>query len=312
MIIVTGGAGFIGSNLVHALNDRGRDDVIVVDDLSDGEKFLNIRSAQISDYIDHRSFLDWLAENGASGIDAIFHLGACSDTTEWDGRYMLENNYQYAKEALDIALVYEIPFIYASSAAVYGSDEKFKEVIGREHPLNVYGYSKALLDRYVAQRLLDARSQIVGLRYFNVYGPREQHKGRMASIAWHLRQQYLKQGAVRLFEGSHGYGNGEQRRDFVHVDDVVGLKLWFLENANVSGIFNCGTGCAEPFNEVANAVLKHYGSGVIKYIPFPEDLSAAYQSYTCADLDNLRKIGCTTKFRAVAQGVADYMSWLDA
>ena len=312
MIIVTGGAGFIGSNLVHTLNRHGHDDVLVVDELSQGEKFLNIRDARISDYLDHEDFLDWLVENGDTGVEAIFHLGACSDTTEWDGRYMMDNNYQFSKEALEIAISYQIPFIYASSAAVYGNSTEFEERIGDERPLNVYGYSKALFDRYVARRLPYARSQIAGLRYFNVYGPREQHKGRMASIAWHMRGQLLEQGVVKLFEGSHGYADGEQVRDFVYVDDVVNLKLWLLDHPDVSGLFNAGTGNAEPFNAVAQAVIDHYQTGEIEYIPFPNDLLDAYQSYTCADLNKLRSAGCELPFRDVASGVAAYMAWLDA
>ncbi|MEX0374844.1 ADP-glyceromanno-heptose 6-epimerase [Spiribacter pallidus] len=312
MIIVTGGAGFIGSNLVHALNRHGYDDVLVVDELSQGEKFLNIRDARITDYLDREDFLDWLVENGDAGVEAIFHLGACSDTTEWDGRYMLDNNYQFSKETLEIAIAYEIPFIYASSAAVYGDSTDFEERIGDERPLNVYGYSKALFDRYVARRLPQVRSQIAGLRYFNVYGPREQHKGRMASIAWHMRQQLLEQGVVKLFEGSHGYANGEQVRDFVYVDDVVNLKLWFMDNPAVSGVFNVGTGNAEPFNSVARAVIDHYQTGEIEYIPFPDDLLDAYQSYTCADLSKLRRVGFELPFMDVASGVAVYMAWLDA
>lgn len=312
MIIVTGGAGFIGSNLVHALNQRGYGDVLVVDELSQGEKFLNIRDATICHYLDRDNFLDWLVENGADNIEMIFHLGACSDTTEWDGRYMLDNNYQFSKEALEIAMAYQIPFVYASSAAVYGNTAEFEERIGDEQPLNVYGYSKALFDRYVARRLPEARSQIAGLRYFNVYGPREQHKGRMASIAWHMREQVLEEGVVKLFEGSHGFADGEQLRDFVYVDDVVNLKLWLMDHPAVSGVFNCGTGNAEPFNAVARAVIDHYGAGEIKYIPFPDELLDAYQSYTCANLTKLRAAGFALPFRNVADGVSAYMDWLDA
>jgi ADP-L-glycero-D-manno-heptose 6-epimerase len=311
MIIVTGGAGFIGSNLVHALNRHGYDDVLVVDELVQGEKFLNIRDARITDYLDREAFLDWLVENGDTGVEAIFHLGACSDTTEWDGRYMMDNNYQFSKEALEIAIAYQIPFIYASSAAVYGDSTDFEERIGDERPLNVYGYSKALFDRYVTRRLPHARSQIAGLRYFNVYGPREQHKGRMASIAWHMRRQLLEQGVVKLFEGSHGYANGEQVRDFVYVDDVVNLKLWLMDHPAVCGVFNAGTGNAEPFNAVARAVIDHYQTGEIEYIPFPADLIDAYQSYTCADLTKLRAAGFELPFRDVAAGVRAYMNWLD-
>ncbi|AGY90973.1 nucleotide-sugar epimerase [Spiribacter curvatus] len=311
MIVVTGGAGFIGSNLVHGLNARGREDVVVVDDLTNGEKFLNIRDARIAHYLDQDAFLDWLVENGDETVDAVFHLGACSDTTEWDGRYMMENNYEFSRQSLEISLAYKIPFIYASSAAVYGSNTDFKEEIGAEKPLNMYGYSKALFDRYVADKLPTAHSQIAGLRYFNVYGPREFHKGRMASIARHHYRQLRADGVVKLFEGNDGYGAGEQQRDFVHVNDAVRVNLWLLDNPAVSGVFNCGTGFAEPFNEVARSVIRHAGSGDIDYIPFPDDLRGVYQSYTQADLTALRAAGYSEPFMPVAEGVEHYMTWLD-
>ena len=311
MIVVTGGAGFIGSNLVHGLNSYGRDDIVVVDNLENGRKFFNIRDASIAQYLDQDEFLDWLVENGDDAVDAIFHLGACSDTTEWDGRYMMENNYAFSKSALDIAIAYGIPFIYASSAAVYGLDKDFTENIGQERPLNVYGYTKALFDRYVEKQLRATKSQVVGLRYFNVYGPGETHKGRMASIAYHHYQQLGKGNTVKLFGGYDGYSAGEQRRDFVHVDDVVRVNLWLLEHPEVNGVFNCGTGSAESFNEVARAVIRHFGYGDVDYIPFPDDLRGAYQNYTQADLTALRAAGYTGTFRSVSEGVAEYMAWLD-
>ncbi|PZA00878.1 ADP-glyceromanno-heptose 6-epimerase [Gammaproteobacteria bacterium 2W06] len=311
MIIVTGGAGFIGSNLVHGLNERGRDDIVVVDDLTDGRKFLNIRDAGIADYLDQDEFLDWLAESGDHRVDAVFHLGACSDTTEWDGRYMMENNFEYSKQALNLCLLYNVPFIYASSAAVYGGDTDFREHIGRERPLNVYGYSKALFDQYVAKLMPEAESQVAGLRYFNVYGPREQHKGGMASVAYHHRQQLRDTGRVKLFEGCDGYGDGEQRRDFVHVDDAVAVNLWLLDNPSVSGVFNCGTGRSEPFNHVAQGVTEYFEEGEVEYIPFPAHLEGRYQSYTQADISKLREAGYPGEFRDVRAGVKDYMAWLD-
>ncbi|AUB79263.1 ADP-glyceromanno-heptose 6-epimerase [Spiribacter roseus] len=311
MLIVTGGAGFIGSNLVHGLNARGREDIVVVDDLTDGRKFLNIRDAGIADYLDQDEFLDWLAESGDHRVDAVFHLGACSDTTEWDGRYMMENNFEYSKQALNLCLLYNVPFIYASSAAVYGGDTDFREQIGRERPLNVYGYSKALFDQYVAKLMPEAESQVAGLRYFNVYGPREQHKGGMASVAYHHRQQLRDTGRVKLFEGCDGYGDGEQRRDFVHVDDAVAVNLWLLDNPSVSGVFNCGTGRSEPFNHVAQGVTEYFGEGEVEYIPFPAHLEGRYQSYTQADISKLREAGYCGEFRDVRTGVKDYMAWLD-
>jgi ADP-L-glycero-D-manno-heptose 6-epimerase len=310
LIVVTGGAGFIGSNLVRGLNTCGRRDVLVVDDLTNGTKFRNIRDAHIADYMDQVAFLDWLATHGAEAVDAVFHLGACSDTTEWDGRYMMENNFQYSKEALNICLAYGIPFIYASSAAVYGGETNFSERIGHERPLNVYGYSKSLMDQYVASKLPSAQSQIVGLRYFNVYGPHEQHKGGMASVAYHHYQQYQSQGFVKLFEGCDGYEDGEQVRDFVFVDDTVKVKLWMLDHPDVSGIFNCGTGRAEPFNEIAKAVTQFFGGGEVRYIPFPDHLKGSYQSYTQADIAKLRAVGFDQPFLTVAEGVKAYMEWL--
>ena len=311
MIVVTGGAGFIGSNLVHALNARGRDDIVVVDNLTDGRKFLNIRDAAVADYIDQDEFLDWLVENGDERVDAVFHLGACSDTTEWNGRFMMENNFDYSKQALNLCLVYEIPFIYASSAAVYGAGTEFTERVGTEQPLNVYGYSKALFDQYAAKLIPQAKSQVAGLRYFNVYGPREQHKGGMASVAYHHRQQLLDTGTVKLFEGCDGYGDGEQRRDFVHVDDAVSVNLWLLDNPSVNGVFNCGTGRSEPFNHVAEGVTGHFGNGSVDYVAFPDYLKGRYQSYTQADISKLREAGYTGEFRDVRTGVRDYMAWLD-
>lgn len=310
LIVVTGGAGFIGSNLIHGLNKLGRTDIVVVDNLTDGRKFRNLSGSLIADYLDQDRFPDWLVENGSDGVDIVFHLGACSDTTEWDGRFIMENNYEYSKELLHICLAYKIPFIYASSAAVYGSDTDFRERIGEERPLNVYGYSKALMDQYVARLLPQAESQVVGLRYFNVYGPREHHKGSMASVAYHHYQQLLADGVVKLFEGCDGYGDGEQVRDFVYVEDTVEVKLWMLDNPTVSGIYNCGTGRAESFNEIAKGVTGYFGRGDVKYIPFPDHLVGSYQSYTQADTSKLQEAGYKEPFHTVAEGVKAYMEWL--
>ncbi|MDH3619737.1 MAG: ADP-glyceromanno-heptose 6-epimerase [Gammaproteobacteria bacterium] len=312
MFIVTGGAGFIGSNLVRALIDRGHDDVVVVDDLKDGHKFANIADLAIADYLDKDDFLERLSADVtfAGNINAIFHQGACSATTEWDGRYMMKNNYAYSQTLLHSCLAQQTPYIYASSAAVYGGSNQFVEDPLFEGPLNVYGYSKLQFDRYVRRVAADADSQVVGLRYFNVYGPREQHKGSMASVAFHLNNQILEDGEARLFEGSGGYGDGEQERDFVYVDDVCNVNLWFLDNPAVSGIYNTGTGRAQTFNDVANAVLKWHGKGKIRYIPFPDHLKGAYQSFTQADLTQLREAGCDVEFRSVEQGVSDYLDQL--
>jgi len=307
--IVTGGAGFIGSNLVRTLLESGVDDVMVVDDLTDGRKFRNIVDLNIVDYLDKDEFLDLLHSDVSFSreVSAVLHQGACSDTTEWDGRYVMRNNFAYSKDVLHFCLRGNIPFIYASSAAVYGASEQFAEVAANERPLNVYGYSKLLFDQYVRRLDLSAGQQVVGLRYFNVYGPGEQHKGSMASVAFHFDNQLRESGTARLFEGSAGYGDGEQLRDFVYVDDVCETNEWFLRHPDVSGIFNVGTGKPQTFNDVASAVIARHGKGEIEYIPFPEGLKGAYQSYTRADLTHLRSCGCDLDFRDVASGVATYL-----
>jgi ADP-L-glycero-D-manno-heptose 6-epimerase len=313
MYIVTGGAGFIGSNLAHSLIARGHD-VVIVDDLKDGHKFVNIADLAISDYLDKDEFIERLQRDDgfAQSIDVILHQGACSATTEWDGRYMMRNNYDYSKQLLHFCLEQKKPYIYASSAAVYGASKEFAERPENEAPLNVYGYSKLQFDRYVRQVAASPDSQVVGLRYFNVYGPREQHKGSMASVAFHFNNQVTSDGEARLFEGSGGYGDGEQLRDFVYVDDICAVNLWFLDNPGVSGVFNAGTGKAQSFNDVANAVIAWHGRGAIRYIPFPEHLEGAYQCYTQADLSDLRDSGCDVEFRPVEEGVRDYLDQLQS
>ncbi|MFT6625529.1 MAG: ADP-L-glycero-D-manno-heptose 6-epimerase [Cycloclasticus sp.] len=312
MMIVTGGAGFIGSNILQGLNARGIDDILVVDDLTDGTKFKNMVDARIADYMDKDDFLDSLLSGDfeESLIEAVFHQGACSSTTEWDGQFMMENNYEYSKTLLHFCQAHQIPFIYASSASVYGGGSVFKEDLANEAPLNVYGYSKFLFDQYVRAQTLT--SQVVGLRYFNVYGPREQHKGSMASVAFHLNNQLLEKGEIKLFAGCDGYGDGEQVRDFIYVEDVVDVNLWFLDNPRVSGIFNCGTGKSQPFNDVANAVLDYHQKGSLSYIPFPDHLAGHYQSFTEADLTALRAVGCQHVFKTVDEGVKAYMAYLNA
>lgn len=313
MVIVTGGAGFIGSNLIMGLNARGYDEILVVDNLTDGIKFKNLVDCRIADFMDKTTFLQRVQEGAfhADAIKAIFHQGACSTTTEWNGKYMMDNNYEYSKVLFHFCQSHEIPFIYASSAAVYGADLTFKENLLYEGPLNVYGYSKFQFDQYLRRHWHKLTSQVVGLRYFNVYGPREAHKGSMASVAFHLNNQIKQSDDLRLFEGCDGYGNGEQRRDFVYVGDVVDVNLWFLDNPNVSGIYNCGTGRSQTFNDVANAVIKYHQRGHIQYIPFPEHLKGCYQSFTEANLDNLRSAGCQHQFKTVEKGVQLYMEWLN-
>jgi ADP-L-glycero-D-manno-heptose 6-epimerase len=312
MHIVTGGAGFIGSNVVQALTERGCGDVVVVDDLTDGHKFVNISDLNIADYLDKDDFIDRLSADKkfAKDITAILHLGACSETTEWDGRFMMQNNYSYSQKLLHHCLQHKAQFVYASSAAVYGGAKEFVEDPLFENPLNVYGYSKIQFDRYVRRVAADAESQVVGLRYFNVYGPREQHKGSMASVAFHFNNQIREEGVANLFSGTDGYKDGEQLRDFVYIDDISKVNLWFLDNPTVSGIFNAGTGCAQSFNDVANAVIKWHGKGKIHYVPFPDHLKGAYQSFTQADLTQLRQSGCDVEFRPVEEGVEHYLDQL--
>lgn len=314
MIVVTGGAGFIGSNLIKGLNARGRGDILVVDHLEHGQKFANLVDCEIADYWDREQLLDHIncGKDFPEMPEALFHQGACTVTTQWDGRYMMETNFEYSKALLNFCLEHAIPLLYASSAAVYGTGSIFREERQFEAPLNVYGYSKFLFDQYVRRMLPMANSQVVGLRYFNVYGPREGHKQRMASMAFHLRNQLLATGKLKLFCGSHGYEDGQQRRDFIHVDDAVAVNLWLLDHAEVSGIFNCGTGQSATFNEVAEAVLEYYGRGRIEYIPFPRDLQGCYQNFTEADLTALRETGYDGAFASVQEGIPRYMAWLDA
>ncbi|ALG68621.1 ADP-glyceromanno-heptose 6-epimerase [Beggiatoa leptomitoformis] len=313
MIIVTGGAGFIGSNVIKTLNNKGYEEILVVDNLKNGEKFKNLVDCTIADFLDKKGFLTRIQSNEhvCNNVEAVFHLGACSSTTEWDGEYMMQNNFAYSKTLLHFCLSRKIPFIYASSASVYGSGTTFKEEPSYESPLNVYGYSKFLFDHYVRARLETSPSQIVGLRYFNVYGPREQHKASMASVAYHLNNQVINSGNVCLFEGCDGYGNGEQQRDFVYVGDVADVNCWFFENRDKSGIFNVGTGRSQSFNAVARAVVAWHGRGQIEYVPFPQHLQGRYQSFTQADISNLRAIGYEQPFKTVEEGVRLYLDWLN-
>ncbi|MFT5284354.1 MAG: ADP-L-glycero-D-manno-heptose 6-epimerase [Planctomycetota bacterium] len=300
MIIVTGGAGFIGSNLVRGLNHRGITDILVVDDLEFGDKHRNLNSLEFTDYIDRRDLLERLPELGP--VDTIFHQGACSDTMESDGRFMLEVNYEFSKSLLDYCLSAGTRFVYASSASVYGNgDDGFRESSECEYPLNVYAYSKFLFDRWVRRVLPEAKSQIVGLRYFNVYGPQENHKGRMASVIYHFHRQIQDGGAMRLFEGSEDF-----RRDFIYVNDVVDVNLFFLDNPDKSGIFNCGTGEAQSFLNLANAVQSCFEGSQIERIPFPAALEGKYQAFTQADMTALRSTGYQAAFTSLEDGVAAY------
>ncbi len=320
MIIVTGGAGFIGSNLVHELNRIGERDILIVDNLApaphlSGPKFINLWGAEYANYMDKTEFREALAAGDFddSEIQAVLHQGACSNTLEDDGRYMMDNNFTYSKELFRFCASREIPLVYASTAAVYGLSESFEPVLANERPLNVYGYSKLVFDHWVRRRFEDGerlKSTVVGLRYFNVYGPREQHKGRMASVMNHFTKQLRETGTIRMFEGSGGYANGEQRRDFVFVKDLCRINLFFAgllpesPTNPVHAIANAGTGEARTFKAVAEALMAVHGAGKIEYIPFPGDLKNRYQHFTEADVAGLREAGYTKPFTSLEDGVA--------
>lgn len=324
--VVTGAAGFIGSNLVKALNERGETNIIAVDNFKKADKFKNLVDCEIADYLGKEEFIEKLNDGSFDGIlNGVLHQGACSDTMESDGRYMMENNYRYSLDVMNHCQNEEIPFLYASSASVYGMGPMFKESREHESPLNVYAYSKFLFDQVMRRRWSNRTSQIVGLRYFNVYGQREQHKGRMASVAYHFFNQYRAEGYVKLFEGCDGYANGSQLRDFVSIEDVVKVNMFFLEHPNKSGIFNLGTGKAQSFNDVAVAAINTLRAAngeaalsqeqmltqqLLRYIPFPEQLKGKYQSYTQADVQALREIGYSDQFLTVEQGTERYVSHL--
>jgi ADP-L-glycero-D-manno-heptose 6-epimerase len=332
-IVVTGAAGFIGSNLIRGLNARGLTDIIAVDDLTQGDKFRNLVDLQIADYVDAADFYDAFAADAYGKVEAVFHEGACSDTMESNGQYMMRNNYSTSVQLYQTCQKRGARLLYASSAATYGGSDTFREAPAFERPLNVYGYSKLLFDQRMRlecgpkfeNALAGLTRQVVGFRYFNVYGPREQHKGRMASVAFHQFNQFKAEGKVKLFGEYGGYAPGAQMRDFVFIDDVVAVNLWFFDHPGVSGIFNLGSGRAQPFNDVASSVvnaLRQTGGqppltleelsaeGLLEYIPFPEALRGKYQCYTQADLEALRATGCDHVFADVQTGVAQYVRYL--
>ena len=320
MIIVTGGAGFIGSNLIAELNRIGERDILVVDNLApaanlSGPKFLNLWGAEFADYMDKVEFRQALAAGDFkhAKVRAILHQGACSNTLEDDGRYMMDNNFTYSKELLEFATERAVPMVYASTAAVYGLSETFAPTSSNERPLNIYGYSKLVFDNFVRRQFAVAKpkSTVVGLRYFNVYGPREQHKGRMASVIHHFTKQLKETGTIRMFQGSGGYGDGEQRRDFVFVKDLCRINLFFAgllpdsRKAAVHAVMNAGTGKARSFKAVAEALMKVLGPGKTEFISFPEDLINRYQHFTEADVAGLRECGYGAPFTSLEEGVTE-------
>lgn len=316
MIIVTGGAGFIGSNIVRALNERGRTDIMIVDDLGDGDKFKNLIGLRFMDYQHKDDFLKLVTGNAAFGsnVEAIFHQGACSDTMQYDVNFMMRTNYDYSKELLRFCIRKQIPLIYASSASVYGMGKKgFREDESCENPLNPYAFSKLMFDRYVRQFLNASKSKIIGLRYFNVFGPQESHKGKMASIFYQIYKRMKLGGGPRLFKGTDGYGDGEQKRDFIYVKDVAKINLWCLDSDVANGIYNCGTGHAHTFNAVAKAMIESMHSKLkTTYCDFPDELRGKYQSFTEADMKNLAAAGYKGGFTNFVIAVEEYCQFLDA
>jgi ADP-L-glycero-D-manno-heptose 6-epimerase len=316
VIIVTGGAGFIGSNLIQQLNQIGERNILLVDNFAPapnltGQKFLNLAGAEYADYMDKREFRAALKAGDFENtrVRAILHQGACSNTLEDDGRYMMDNNFTFSKELLHFSLDRHVPLVYASTAAVYGASTSFTELPPNERPLNIYGYSKLVFDNYVRRHLHDMKCTVVGLRYFNVYGPREQHKGRMASVIHHFTRQLKDTGTIRMFEGSGGYADGEQRRDFVFVKDLARINMFFAgllpdsPKRPMHVVVNAGTGQARTFKAVAEALMQVHGQGKIEYIPFPGDLKNRYQHYTQADISGLRAAGYTTPFTTLEDGI---------
>ena len=334
-VVVTGAAGFIGSNIIKGLNARGITNIIAVDDLTQGDKFANLANLKIADYVDASVFYDKLSEGRYGKVEAVFHEGACSDTMEQNGKFMMDNNYRVSCDLFAACQVQDTRLLYASSAATYGGSDTFIEAPANERPLNVYGYSKLLFDQrlrlLLGTKFESAKTQVVGFRYFNVYGNHEQHKGRMASVAFHQFHQFKAHGHVKLFGEYGGYAPGMQQRDFVYIDDVVAVNLWFFDNPSKSGLFNLGTGRAQPFNDIAVAVVNTMHSvrnaaaklspspitleqlvsqQLIQYIPFPDALVGKYQCHTQADLTALRAAGCDHVFADVGVGVSSYIKQL--
>jgi ADP-L-glycero-D-manno-heptose 6-epimerase len=322
MILVTGGAGFIGSNLIRELNHRGERNILVVDDLTEGQKSKNLIDCVISDFEDKEEFISQLQNGRYDHIKTVFHLGACSDTTEWDGKYMMRDNFRFSRELYQHCGTRNIPFVYASSAAVYGASspdtcsnltEVFDETEANERPLNMYGYSKLVFDQYVRANARDRKNLVVGLRYFNIFGPGEAHKKSMASVVYNFNKQINSTGIIEVFRASHGYPDGGHQRDFVHVSDAVNMTLWASELApSASSILNCGSGVARTFNELAGQVVDFHGKGKIEYIDFPKGLLDSYQPYTKASMGRSKNIGYSHKFKGLELGVKEYLTWLNS
>jgi ADP-L-glycero-D-manno-heptose 6-epimerase len=314
-VIVTGGAGFIGSNLIAALNARGIVDILVVDDLGTDEKWRNLVGLDYEDYLDRDDFRFAIRNDAVRHADAVFHLGACSATTEKNAAFLADNNYRYSRELCEWCGEHDVRFIYASSAATYGdgtlsySDDP--ELLSQLRPLNMYGYSKHMFDLWALRKgFLD---RIAGLKYFNVYGPNEAHKGDMRSVVHKAWGQIRAEGVLKLFK-SHlpEFRDGEQLRDFVHVSDAVAATLHFFDQRDVSGLYNCGTGRARTWNDLGKAVFTAMGLPPrIEYVDMPEALRGKYQYRTEADTARLRGTGYAEEFTSLEDGIADYIGRLD-
>ena len=313
MIIVTGGAGFIGSAFVWRLNREGIKDIIIVDQLGTDDKWKNLVGLTFTDYIHKDEFIEMaIADEVPFEVSSVVHMGACSSTTERDADYLWENNYLYSREVADWALRHNARFIYASSAATYGdgssgfSDDH--EIISRLKPSNMYGYSKQVFDLWVLKNKLEKK--MAGIKFFNVYGPNEYHKGDMVSVIYKAFHQIQETGKVRLFKSyKKEYPNGGQMRDFIYVKDCVNVMWWLLENPSVNGIYNLGTGRARTWNDLIAAVFSSMGRKTnIQYIEMPESLRNQYQYFTQAQMDKLKKAGCHVNFSSLEDSVRDYVT----
>lgn len=312
MYVVTGGAGMIGSAMVWRLNQEGIDDIWVVDHLGNSEKWKNLVNRKFSEYLPREEFLErMLHDDLPSGIEAIFHMGACSATTERDVDYLFRNNLEYSKTVATYALSRGIRFIHASSAATYGNGSQgfSDDISGLENlrPLNAYGYSKHLFDLW-AYKTRAIRS-MAALKFFNVYGPNEYHKGDMRSVVVKGYAEILQTGQLRLFASDHpDYADGGQMRDFVYVKDCVDVMWWLAQNPDANGIFNMGTGGARTWNDLATALFGAMGlERKVAYIPMPEVLHGKYQNFTQADMEKLKKAGCPVPMHSLEDGVRDYV-----